>query len=75
MVDCGLGDLVKHNPWGSNSDAIKRIYHEWGHEPDFHLGVVIEVHDDFGLVLCTKDANNKPRWYKLCELEVLSAAR
>ena len=75
MVECGLGDLVKHRPSGSTVAAIQRIYSDWGHEPDFNLGVVIDVHDEFGLVLCTNESSNKPRWYKLCELEILSAAR
>ena len=68
------GDLVEHAPYKTKAPALKAIYEDWGHEPDFKAGIVISTRQDFALVLPT-GTGKKPAWYQLEELEVLSAAR
>lgn len=68
------GDLVEHMPYKAKAPALKAIYEDWGHKPDFKTGIVISTRQDFALVL-PNGANKKPAWYQQEELEVLSAAR
>ena len=58
-----VGDLVKHHPSGSSSEAIVNIYEDWGHNKD-----------RFAQVLAAKPGAI-PRWYQFDELEVISEIR
>ena len=69
-----VGDLVKHHPSGSSSEAIVNIYEDWGHTPEFQAGIVIRKKDTFAQVLAAKPGA-KPRWYQFDELEVISESR
>jgi len=69
-----IGDLVEHVPHKSKAPHLKAIYEDWGHEPDFQSGLVIEAQDQFSLVLPHKPGA-KPAWYKNDELGMLNAAR
>lgn len=69
-----IGDLVEHLPHKSKAANLKAIYEDWGHEPDFQSGLIIETKDRFALVLPHRP-NCKPAWYQYEELGVLSEAR
>lgn len=66
-----VGDLVQHNPAKSTASSVKRIYADWGHEPDFKSGIVLAVRDNFAKVMPSKPTP-KPAWYQWEELEILS---
>jgi len=70
----GTGDLVEHLPHRSKAPQLKAIYEDWGHEPDFQAGIIIESQPEFALVLPT-GTGKKPAWYKKDELGIISAAR
>jgi len=65
------GDLVGHLPSKSNHPAMVKIYADWGHEPDFRVGIILETKDSFALVLPCR-SGVKPAWYQDLELEVIS---
>lgn len=69
-----IGDLVKHLPSGSKAPALIKIYEDWGHDPDFDVGIIVERQDTFASVLPC-GLLSKPSWYKLEELELISESR
>ena len=66
------GDLVKHAPLESNRKELKAVYADFGHSPDYSLGLVLRVKKDFSLVLPTSPQTKKPAWYENNELVVIS---
>ena len=64
-----VGDLVKHAP--VKGGVTEKLYTDWGHEPDFKAGIVIERKGEFRRVL-PSSTGKKPAWYDAGELVVLS---
>jgi hypothetical protein len=72
------GDLVEHLPSSSESPVLVAIYRDWGHTPDFHIGLIVDTKNEFALVMpCTcklEGDKNKPRWYQDIELRIVHEA-
>ena len=76
-----VGDLVKHNPANSPNPAMKSIYNDWGHQPDFNVGLVVDTKLSHGhgweenkekRFFKVAVAGKNLAWYETTELEAIN---
>lgn len=71
-----VGDLVRHDPEGDLDDSMKEVIEGSGWMPDFSVGVIIDVEDNYLLVYCLddnmSDGHHDARWYQQKEIRKLN---